>query len=67
MSIFTCSSASMSYPSYKTSTRIRARFPATATPLRQVMSKSIQKAIVEHGLPNFLTVSHHKYSPTIGK
>lgn len=31
--------------------RPRNKLPATATPLRQVMSKSIQKAIVQHGMP----------------
>lgn len=41
--------------------RSRQRLPASATPLRQVMSKSIQKAIIEHGLPMF---NHRRgYSP----
>lgn len=36
----------------KTSTRMRNKLPPAATPLRQVMSKSIKKAIVQHGMPS---------------
>lgn len=33
-------------------TRGRRKMPVSATPLRQVMSKSIQRAIAEHGVLN---------------
>lgn len=40
-------------PVPKTS-RLRKKMPVAATPLRQVMSRSIQKAMVQHGLPSKL-------------
>lgn len=41
--------AEQSSPRLTAKPRVRNKLPPSATPLRQVMSKSIQKAIQQHG------------------